>query len=123
MYEIVCKEYELKPGEMKEATLGRIPIVICRTPDGELYAFFNRCIHQGAPMSKGKLCGAPAPTDIVGEYRFIQEGEILRCPWHGREFDVKNEGRMLASPECKLPHYKVTIVGDDVVVHKGGKTN
>lgn len=118
MKEVICKREELLPGKIMKATLGRIPIVVCRTLDGDFYAFSNHCIHQGAPLSKGKLCGAAAPTDTPGEYCYEKEGEILRCPWHGREFDIKNEGRMLADPTRKLPGFSVTIEGDDVVVSK-----
>ena len=118
MRQVVCKKDEIAPGEMRESTLGRASIVLCRTADGEFYAFTNRCIHQGAPLVKGKLCGAPEPTDNVGEYKFSREGEILRCPWHGREFDTKNGGRSLANPKFKLKEYKVEIEEDNVVVYK-----
>ncbi|MDQ0253565.1 nitrite reductase/ring-hydroxylating ferredoxin subunit [Evansella vedderi] len=118
MRTVVCNKNDMAPGDMKEATLGRASIVICRTSDGEFYAFANRCIHQGAPLSKGKLCGAPEPTDKVGEYKFCREGEIIRCPWHGREFDAKNEGRTLSNPKFKLKEYKVEIEEDQVVVYK-----
>lgn len=118
MRTVVCHKNEIAPGDMKEATLGRAAIVVCRTSDGNFYAFTNRCIHQGAPLSKGKLCGAPEPTDTVGEYKFCREGEIIRCPWHGREFDAKNKGRTLANPKFKLKEYKVEIEDDKVVVYK-----
>jgi nitrite reductase/ring-hydroxylating ferredoxin subunit len=116
MGEVVCQKYDLKPGEMMEATCGRHSVVLCRSLDGEFYAFLNRCIHQGAPLAKGKLCGAPEPTDQVGEYNFIKDGEILRCPWHGREFDIKNNGCMLADSKYKLRQFKVTVEGEEVIV-------
>jgi nitrite reductase/ring-hydroxylating ferredoxin subunit len=118
MRQVVCRKDDIQLGNMIEATLDRLSLVVCRTKDDRYYAFLNRCIHQGAPLSKGKLCGAPAPTETVGEYRFEKEGEILRCPWHGREFDVKNEGRMLADPRCKLRSFSVAVEGDEVVVYK-----
>jgi nitrite reductase/ring-hydroxylating ferredoxin subunit len=118
MRQVVGKKGEIKPGEMMESSLGKLSIVVCRTLDGEFYAFANKCIHQGASLAKGKLCGTSAQTDTVGEYNYCHEGEILRCPWHGREFDVKNEGRMLADPETKLPSFKVDLEGDDIVVSK-----
>ncbi|WP_240511958.1 Rieske (2Fe-2S) protein [Paludifilum halophilum] len=118
MKQAVCKKNDLRPGGMMKATLGRMPIVVCRTLDGGFYAFSNQCIHQGAPMSEGVVCGASAPTDQPGEYRYVKEGEILRCPWHGREYDIKNEGRMLSDPNRRLPGFKVAIEGDDVVVSK-----
>jgi nitrite reductase/ring-hydroxylating ferredoxin subunit len=118
MKQIVCKKDELLPGGMIEATLGRVSIVVCRTTDGNFYAFANRCIHQGAPMSKGKICGAPAPTDTPGQYHYVREGEILRCPWHGREYDIKDGGRMLADPSLQLRDFKVWVEGDEVLVQR-----
>ncbi|HET7627872.1 MAG TPA: Rieske (2Fe-2S) protein [Bacillales bacterium] len=118
MENVVCKTSELQPGEMMEASLGRTPIVVCRTLDGDFYAFSNRCIHQGGPMSKGVLCGTSVPTDRPGEYCYGRKKEILRCPWHGREFDVKNDGRMLTDPRRKLPSFTVDIVGGNVIVSK-----
>jgi nitrite reductase/ring-hydroxylating ferredoxin subunit len=118
MGEVVCRKSDLNAGEMMEASFGRHSIVVCRSSDDKYYAFLNRCIHQGAPMAKGKLCGAPEPTDKVGEYNFIKEGEILRCPWHGREFDIKNNGCMLADSRYKLRQFKVSVEGDKVIVSK-----
>ncbi|GAA0435677.1 Rieske (2Fe-2S) protein [Lentibacillus halophilus] len=116
MKEIVCKKDELQPGQTMRAKMGPFPIIVCRTPDGEYHAFNNKCAHQGAPMSEGVMCGASVPTDTPGEYDYQKEGEILRCPWHGMEYDIKNEGRMLADPEQKLKEFNVSFEDDDVVV-------
>lgn len=116
MRQTVCQVSDLAPGEIRKAVLGRTPIVVCRTLNGTFYALSNRCVHQGAPMSKGKLCGTSVPTNRPGEYRYEREGEILRCPWHGREYDVTCGGRMIADPKRKLPSFHVEIEGDNVVV-------
>jgi len=118
MQEVVCQKGDLQPGEMMESTFGRHSIVVCRSSEGEYYAFMNKCIHQGAPLAKGKLCGAPEPTENVGEYNFVKEGDILRCPWHGREFDITNKGCMLANEKLKLKDFKVMVEEDDVIVYK-----
>lgn len=118
MRKVVCKQEEIEPGDMMEAKLGPIPIIVCRTPDGEFYALANRCLHQGAPLSEGVLCGAAAPTDSPGEYNYIKEGEVLRCPWHGIEYDIKSGGRMLADPHSKLKSFNVDIEEGDVVVSR-----
>ncbi|CAM3876886.1 Rieske (2Fe-2S) protein [Alkalicoccus chagannorensis] len=118
MEEVVCSKEDLNPGEMMESTFGRHSIVVCRASDGHYYAFLNRCIHQGAPLSKGKICGAPEPTDTLGEYNFDREGDILRCPWHGREFDIRNEGRMLANEKFKIKNFNVMEKNEQVIVYK-----
>ncbi|SDO18645.1 Rieske (2Fe-2S) protein [Alkalicoccus daliensis] len=118
MEEVVCRTEDLQPGEMMESRFGKHEIVVCRASDGHYYAFLNRCIHQGAPLSKGKLCGAPEPTDNLGEYKFERDGDILRCPWHGREFDIRNKGCMLANEKFKIKNFKVMEKNDEVIVYK-----
>lgn len=115
---VVCEKEAIRPGEMKSDKLGIIPIVVCRTKDGEFYAYANSCLHQGAPLSEGALVGDTKRTNVHGEYKYIKEGEILRCPWHGMEYDVKNGGCMLADPEQKLRGFDVAIEDDQVVVYK-----
>lgn len=118
MKQVVCKKDAIRPGQLMEVMFNRLPVVVCRTLDDQFYAFSNRCVHQGAPMSKGSLCGTSAPTETLGEYNYVKEGEILRCPWHGREFDVKNEGRMLADEKCRLGKFQVSVEGDEIIIYK-----
>ncbi len=33
-----------------------------------------------------------------GHYRYSREGEILRCPWHGWEFDIRT-GQSYCEPD------------------------
>jgi vanillate O-demethylase monooxygenase subunit len=47
------------------------PVVLFRTVAGKAVALEDRCLHRGMPLSQG------------GEV----EGEIIRCPYHGLEFD------------------------------------
>ena len=65
--------------------------------EGEFFALRNRCPHQGGPLCFGRLSGFPTAR-VPGEYHYTRKGEILRCPWHGWEFDVKT-GRSWADPE------------------------
>ena len=65
--------------------------------DGEFFGLFNRCPHQGGPMCEGILTGL-IESDEPGHYRYSRKGEILRCPWHGWEFDVRT-GQTYCDPE------------------------
>ncbi|WP_017187188.1 Rieske (2Fe-2S) protein [Alkalibacillus haloalkaliphilus] len=116
--QVVCKTTDLEPGEMLASYFGKQNVLICRTSDGEFYAFRNQCTHQGAPLDKGMVCGATTEESTPGDYHYCRKGEIIRCPWHGREFDIKNEGRMLANPDKKLPGFKLRIEDDEVIVYK-----
>jgi nitrite reductase/ring-hydroxylating ferredoxin subunit len=48
----------------------------------------------------------------AGEYVWAREGEILRCPWHGWEFDVTS-GRSVCNPHgTRVKTYEVTVEED-----------
>lgn len=72
---------------------------------GRLVAYRNVCPHAGAPVCEGRVCGTTMPGE-VGEYILGREGEIVRCPWHGWEFDLLN-GQHLVDEKMKLRPYDV----------------
>lgn len=44
-----------------------------------------------------------------GEYIWARDGEILRCPWHGWEFDITT-GRSIFNPHrTRVKAYDVTV--------------
>ncbi|OUS78132.1 2Fe-2S ferredoxin [Paenibacillus sp. MY03] len=85
--------------------------------DGELYAVLNYCPHQGAPLCQGHVrpwVNAPAP----GEFGYDRDGEILRCPWHQWEFDIKT-GCMVVDGKVRTRTYEVTVETFDVTEEDG----
>ncbi|MDX5475009.1 MAG: Rieske (2Fe-2S) protein [Bacillaceae bacterium] len=112
----VCKESEIKSGEMKAITLNSKSIVVVKSKNGEIYALRNVCPHKGPALSLGSLdstCMASEP----GEYLLEKEGEVLKCPWHSWEFDIKT-GCSLFDPEnVKVKTYEVSVEEDTVFVH------
>jgi len=86
---VVCAAEELAPGDMVSATLGEVPIVVVRAPDGRLHGLVDRCLHQGARLSGGRLL-AGTDGDRVGEYVLREDDVVLKCPWHGYEYDVRS---------------------------------
>ncbi|MBW7453192.1 Rieske (2Fe-2S) protein [Paenibacillus sepulcri] len=88
---------------------------------GEFYAIRNSCPHQGAELCQGKIQGMMLPSD-PGEYLHGREGEIVRCPWHGWEFDIKN-GKSVFDPfRCLVKTYAVEVVGEDDEASPGVET-
>lgn len=85
---VVCAADELEPGGMVAGRLGSMPIVVIRTTDGELHALEDRCLHQGARLSRGRLLPA-AEGDAVGSHRMDDAREVVKCPWHGYQYDVR----------------------------------
>jgi nitrite reductase/ring-hydroxylating ferredoxin subunit len=112
----VCKKDELNDGEMKAFTLNKKSIVVVKTKGGEVYALRNVCPHKGPALSLGSLDSTCTATE-PGEYLLEKEGEVLKCPWHSWEFDVKT-GCSLFDPEnIKVKTYEVTVKENTVFVH------
>ena len=76
---------EIQPGTRKIVDAGGRSIGVFNV-NGEYFAILNRCPHQAGPLCKGNTHGL-LHADTPGEYHYSRPGEILRCPWHGWEFD------------------------------------
>lgn len=75
--------------------------------DGDLYGLANYCVHQGGPVCEGLLSGTVGVDEEL-DLVYEKEGEIVSCPWHGWEFEVRT-GEHLADPGYRLPTYDVTV--------------
>ncbi|MBC8041028.1 MAG: Rieske (2Fe-2S) protein [Opitutaceae bacterium] len=91
----VCRVSELPPGERKIVELAGKSIGVFNVA-GRFHALRNVCPHQFAPLCAGKVTGY-APPSPVGEYTWAAPGAIIRCPWHGWEFDIAT-GRSVFNP-------------------------
>ena len=92
---VVARADEVEPGKSKIVTVKGREIGIFKVGDG-YYGLINRCPHQGAPLCRGEIVSrlvAPTP----GDYRLTRPGEMLRCPWHCWEFDIRT-GQSLCDP-------------------------
>jgi nitrite reductase/ring-hydroxylating ferredoxin subunit len=114
---IVCKVNDLAPGEKKVVKLGSTTALLIRSAEDSFYAIRNSCPHQGADLSYGRLMGTVLPSQSHGEYPYGRDYEILRCPWHGFEFDVTT-GYCLFGEKLRVKTYKVTVEGEDLVIHR-----
>lgn len=85
--------------------------------DGEYHAIANYCVHQGGPICEGLLSGTVTAemTDDGWELGYDRENEILSCPWHGWEFDVKT-GEHLSHSGYQLVSYEVIEQNGDLYV-------
>src|SRR5947209_19939005 len=110
----VAPASEIPPGSRKLVTVKGRPIAIFNI-GGEYFGLLNRCPHQGGSLCDGVLTGlleAPEP----GKYVYTRKGEILRCPWHGWEFDIRT-GQSYCDPErIRAKAYPVKIEPGATVV-------
>lgn len=103
---VVCKVSELPPGRRRIVRVNGREIGVFNVK-GVYYALRNLCPHQGAPLCLGELTGL-AVSDEPGEIEWTRAGEILRCPWHGWEFDILN-GRTIFKSKARVKTYDVRI--------------
>jgi nitrite reductase/ring-hydroxylating ferredoxin subunit len=104
---VVAPLREFPPGSRKLVTIEGRPIAVFNI-GGELFALLNRCPHQGGSLVDGRLIGlveAPEP----GSYCYSRPGEILRCPWHGWEFDVRTGKSWCEPSRIRTKAYDVAI--------------
>jgi nitrite reductase (NADH) small subunit len=95
----VAQADEIPPGGRKLVTVGRTEIGLFNV-GGEMRAYRNACPHAGAPVCLGRVSGTSMPSGVY-EYIYGLEGRILRCPWHGWEFDLVT-GEHIVDPENRL---------------------
>jgi nitrite reductase (NADH) small subunit len=113
---VVCASDELQPGDMVTALLDALPVVVVRTHDGELHGLVDRCVHQGARLSGGRLLPG-TEGERVGEYRLKEADVVLKCPWHGYEYDVRS-GCALFDRRRRLRRVRVRERGGLVVLER-----
>jgi len=66
---------------------------------------------------KGRIVGL-AESSEPGSYHFSRKGELLRCPWHGWEFDIKT-GQSWCEPAKVRARAYPTEIADGAEVVKG----
>ena len=98
---------------MTEVVVGRV----ADFPDGT-----HKVVEAAGPLCEGRAATGTlaADRDSDWEPRWVMQGEVIACPWHGLEYHVPT-GRCLAYPAITLRRYPVEVRGADVVVTVGGR--
>ena len=103
---------DLAVGERRIIAVGDRSIGVFNT-GSQIVAVLNICPHAFAPVCRGKLSGTTLPSK-PGEFIWGNENEILRCPWHGWEFDL-HSGKCL-SDRRRLKRFPVVIRDERIFV-------
>ena len=110
---VVCPAADIPPGRKRIVENGRGSIgvfnIVCR-----FHAIKNVCPHQGAPLCQGSVHATHRPSDVQ-EFDPACRGRILRCPWHGWEFDIVT-GKGLYDRDSRVATYAVEVDADGNVV-------
>jgi nitrite reductase/ring-hydroxylating ferredoxin subunit len=88
---------ELEPGTPRLVTAGGEDLLLVRRGE-EVLAIGNVCPHQGGSLADGWL-----------------EGDIVVCPLHGWEFDLRS-GACMTIPGERVPAYRVSVEDGQVYV-------
>jgi nitrite reductase (NADH) small subunit len=94
----VARVDEVPPGTVKAVTARDEPIALANC-DGAFYATQGTCLHLEGPLGEGKL----------------DDGCLLRCPWHGWTYDVRT-GKNDFDLAIELRTYEVQVEDGEVKV-------
>jgi nitrite reductase/ring-hydroxylating ferredoxin subunit len=104
---IVARTTDIPPGGNKVVGVDGRDIVVFHV-NGEFFALLNRCPHAGAPLDKA-ACVARLTSPEPGVYQRSRVGELLRCAWHGWEFDMRNGQSWFDPKRVKVRTYPVVV--------------
>src|SRR4051794_5368589 len=104
---IVARTTDIPPGGNKVVGVEGRDIVVFHV-NGEFFALLNRCPHAGAPLEKA-ACVARLTSPEPGVFERSRVGELLRCAWHGWEFDMRNGQSYFDPKRFKIRSYPVAI--------------
>jgi 3-phenylpropionate/trans-cinnamate dioxygenase ferredoxin subunit len=110
---IVATVEEIPPGTHKIVAVAGRSIGVFNI-GGEFFALRNSCPHQGGPLCTGRVSGFVI-AETPGEYTYSRKGEILRCPWHGWEFDIRTGQSWFDPTKVRVRRYEVTVEPDSAV--------
>jgi 3-phenylpropionate/trans-cinnamate dioxygenase ferredoxin component len=94
----VAELNDLDDDELMAVVVDGEPICLAKV-DGSIYAFTDNCTHISGPLDEGEL-----------------EGEVLTCPWHGAQFNVRT-GKVLRGPARQdIQTYPVQVEETSILV-------
>jgi nitrite reductase (NADH) small subunit len=83
--------------------------------DDTYYAVLNSCPHKAAPLCIGSSDGTMLPSN-PSEFTFGLGNRVLRCPWHGWEFDITTGEALFGVSNKKVPVYPVSLENGELYV-------
>ncbi len=104
---VVGQLRDVPPGGCKRVAVAGRDIALFNT-GGEVFALADRCPHQGGRLSEGKLVGLVEAAE-PGRYAYSRPGEIVRCPWHGWEFDLRTGQSRCEPSRLRTQAYEVSV--------------
>ena len=104
---VVARLEDFPPGERKIVKIAGRTIGVFNVK-GEYFALLNRCPHQGGPLCEGHTLGF-LRSEGPGHYEYTRPGEVLRCPWHGWEYDLRTGQSWFDPRSVRVRRYEVAV--------------
>lgn len=85
---------------------------------GEFFALRNRCPHMDGPLCAGRIAGTSRAwrrDDGVPQLAWERHGELIVCPWHQWEFDIRT-GRTAFPSRWRVRRYPVRVEDGTLVL-------
>jgi nitrite reductase/ring-hydroxylating ferredoxin subunit len=104
---VVATVGEIAPGSCKLVAVAGRDVGIFNLA-GAYYAILSKCPHEGAPLCKGRIVNR-VESNEPGKYNVIAGSEMIRCPWHGWQYDIRT-GQSWCDPDnISLRKYAVSV--------------
>ena len=111
---VIAATADFPPGSRRLVTIGERAIAIFNVK-GEYFAMLNRCPHNGGSLVEGLVTGLVQST-TPGDYTYSRPGEVIRCPWHGWEFDLRTGKSFCTGIRARARQFPVrTEPGRDII--------
>ena len=82
---------------------------------GDLHAIRNKCPHKGGPLGRGRVRPRVGSSG-VSEWTYVREGEVIKCPYHQWEFDIRT-GQALDDARLRAKTYRVAVEDGQIVLY------
>ena len=112
---VVATVDEIPPGQRKVVQIAQRSVGVFNVK-GKFYAIRNQCPHAGGPMCEGVTSGL-VRSDSPGSYDYIMRGEIIRCPWHGWEFEIATGQSWFDPAKTKVRAYPTAVESGEALAH------
>jgi nitrite reductase/ring-hydroxylating ferredoxin subunit len=115
---IVAAVDDVPCGTQKRFEVSGRAIVVFNV-DGEFYALRDVCPHQGAPLSAGVVVGSVTAT-APGCYDYEGGRKLVRCPWHGWEYDLDTGQSWFSARSNRVVTYPVSVEAGQALAEQSG---
>jgi 3-phenylpropionate/trans-cinnamate dioxygenase ferredoxin subunit len=111
---VIAAAADLPPGARKIVEVNGHEIGVFNL-QGAYYALLNYCPHRSGPLCRGRQRPLVV-SDGVYHVDYAREDEIIKCPWHQWEFDIKT-GVALYDEKLRVRTYHVAAEADELVLY------